>query len=436
MKNFDMATYLVEELIKQLPELFHNNQSHGLLHKAVDVLNELLIFCKIEICDKGRLKSDVDMKKEPPEEEEEDMVTFQSDVPKYNYLPPSPVNPVIIRVMKKTAPESGEPNLPVLYHCPLCQMNFSYRDDLLNHDKEVHLNDVNEYMCPKCGTTEDREAILQHFAKEHSESKKYGKNLLYCPACDQLFLNRPKLRRHYFDAHKKWLNNRTCFLCLKVFDRERQVRTHENTEHFNGKFCCRYKNLFKCLKEFTTYEELQQHYPVDHPIQDTYTCHICGKCFTRQFRSHFMRHVQKHSMTEKTVECPECDAKFFFKIELNKHMKNHTRNYMCDICDYRGSSAHYLKAHMRTHSDERPFICNICGSGFKSPQHHRNHMLTHSEVRKHKCEYCGKAFKAKKNLTEHIKIHTGKFSGYCEICNKGFTQKYNLTLHNLKPLSC
>ena len=115
MKNFDMATYLVEELIKQLPELFHNNQSHGLLHKAVDVLNELLIFCKIEICDKGHLPADVDMKKEPPEEEEESMVTFQSDVPEYNYRPPSPVNPVIIRVMKQTAPESEEPK-PVFEH--------------------------------------------------------------------------------------------------------------------------------------------------------------------------------------------------------------------------------------------------------------------------------------------------------------------------------
>ena len=51
-------------------------------------------------------------------------------------------------------------------------------------------------------------------------------------------------------------------------------------------------------------------------------------------------------MTEKTVKCPKCNAKFFFKIELNKHMNNHTRNVMCDICDYRGSSAHYLNAHM------------------------------------------------------------------------------------------
>ena len=428
-----MATYLVEELIKHLPELFQNNQSHRLLHKAVDILNELLIFCKIEHCDndKGLLPSDVEMKKEQPDEEEEDM-HFQSDVPEYNYLPPAPVKPVIIRVMRtEPAPES-DPVLPVLYHCPLCEMNFPNPEDLPNHDKEVHLNDVNDYNCPKCGKTDNREAILQHFAKEHSETKRSGKKLLYCPACDQLFLKRVKLRRHYFDAHNKWLNNRTCLLCLKVFDKERQVRSHEYSEHLNGKFCCRYKNLHKCMKEFTTYEELQQHYPVDHQIQESYTCHICGKCFTKQYRSHFIRHVQKHSMTEKTVECSECDEKFFFEIELKWHMKQHIRGFMCDICDYRGSSAHYLKCHMRTHSDERPFVCNICGLGFKSRENHRNHILTHSEVRKHKCEFCGKAFKAKKNLNEHTKIHTGKFSGYCEICKKGFTQKYNLTLHNLK----
>ena len=145
----------------------------------------------------------------------------------------------------------------IIYHCPLCQMNFSNPDDLHNHDMVTHLNDVNEYKCTECDKTNSREAILQHFAKEHSKFKWSGKRLLYCPACDQLFLSRGKLRRHYFDAHKKWLHNRTCLLCLKVFAKEKERRAHETTEHFNGKLCCRYKNVLKCMKEFETYEMSQ-----------------------------------------------------------------------------------------------------------------------------------------------------------------------------------
>ena len=105
---------------------------------------------------------------------------------------------------------------------------------------------------------------------------------------------------------------------------------------------------------------------------------------------------------EKTVKCQECNAKFFFKIELNKHINNHTKNFMCDICDYLGSSAHYLNTHMISH--KILYLQNLWQQKI---------MLTHSEVRKHKCDYCGKAFIAKKNLNEHTKIHTGKFSRYC-----------------------
>ena len=422
MSNIDEV---VEELVKRLPEIFQDNQNHGLLIKAIDVLNELLIFCKMKQSDKSRLKSDDEMKEEP--EEDRDMGTLQSDLPEDIFLSHLPV---IIRV-KRTEPESKEKET-IIYHCPLCEMNFSNPDDLQNHDMENHLNDVNEYKCTECDKTNSREAILQHFAKEHSKFKWSGKRLLYCPACDQLFLRRGKLRRHYLDAHKKWLHNRTCLLCLKVFAKEKERRAHETTEHFNGKLCCRYKNVLKCMKEFETYEELQQHYPIDHQFQEIYTCHICGDSFKKQCRSLYIRHVQKHSMTERTVECPECDKKFFFEVDLTKHMKLHSKNYMCDICDYRASNNTYLKHHMKTHSDERPYICNICGSGFKLKDKLRIHMLSHSEVRRHKCEFCGKAFKSKKNLNEHTKIHTGKFSGYCEICKKGFTQKYNLTLHNLK----
>ena len=423
--NMSNIEQVVEELLKQLPPIFQDNQSHELLIKAIDVLNELLIFCKMNLKDKSRLKSDVEMKEEP--EEDRDIETLQSDLPEDNFLAHSPV---IIRV-KRTEPESQE---TIMFHCPLCDMNFSYSDDLLNHDKEAHLNDLNEYKCPECDETNNREDILQHFAKEHSKyTQKRFKRLLYCPECDQVFIHRGKLRRHYFDAHKKWLNNRTCLQCLKVFVKEKDRRAHETTEHFKRKLCCRYRNVLKCLQEFNTYDELQQHYlSIDHQFQEIYTCHICGESFKKACRSHYLRHVQKHSMTERTVECPECDKKFFFEIDLTKHMKLHTKNYMCDICDYRASTKTYLKHHMRTHSDERPCICNICGSGFKHKDKLRIHMLSHSEVRRHKCEYCGKGFKSKKNLNEHTKIHTGKFSGYCEICRKGFTQKYNLTLHNLK----
>ena len=444
--NIDMVVYLAEQLVEELPKLFNNKYSKSLLLKAIDVLNELLIVCKNkEIISIGRLDQVIEMKKEKQEEEDINAAEFyQASHPK-NDVPEMSNCSVIIRIKKlnpieeekegsvtKQFVQQSSSKEPLLYHCAFCEMNFSNPDDLFSHDKQLHFTDISEYKCPECEVTNsEKETILQHYAKEHSKSKQ-ERQLLYCPTCGQLFFNRKKLRKHHLDAHNKWLNNQTCLLCLKVFKKYKEAKYHEQVEHLNSKLCCRFKVLFKCSEIFTSYEALQQHYMVAHPINESYTCHICGVVFTKQYRAHYFRHVQTHSMTEKTVECQECDEKFFFEIDLKKHMKKHLKIYMCDICDFRTGSRCYLAKHMRIHGDERPFVCNICGKGFKLAEGYSKHMAIHSEVKKHKCDFCGKDFRHKKNLNEHRKIHTGEFGGYCDICQKGFTQKYNLTLHNLK----
>ena len=498
MAKVGTVTFLTEELIRQLPDMDYSESHQDLFLKAVNILKELLnVLQTMEMC------SDIDMKEEIQEEEEKCLedgeIGLQSDFSQ-------PHSPVVIKVKKEQLNEESESKLskdeegedfqsdgcdedfspskvgakknkklsdackerekrknerskvenfvlyhsikePVLYHCLLCEKNFSSSDELLCHDKEIHMNDVNEYKCPECGKTSSREATFQHFAKEHRKRnykrerdvERFGRRVLHCLDCDQLFLERQPLRKHYLDAHNKWCNKKTCLLCLKEFDKYNDTVYHEQTEHENRNFCCRFKHVEKskqnkdvCQKEFTTYEELQQHYSTEHPVQETYTCHICGEFFKKQYRAKYLRHVKQHSMTEKTVECPDCDEKFFFEADLKRHERKHKKKFMCDICDFRTGWKGALETHMLTHTDEKPFVCNVCGMGFKLAYYLQKHSVSHSEVRKYECEYCGKAFKAKRNLNEHTKIHTGKFGGYCEICKKGFTQKYNLTLHNFK----
>ena len=63
-----------------------------------------------------------------------------------------------------------------------------------------------------------------------------------------------------------------CELCDKSFKNKRYNLTrHIQISHQSKKYVC------ECQKEFTTYEELQQHYSTEHPVQETYTCHICGE---------------------------------------------------------------------------------------------------------------------------------------------------------------
>ena len=491
MADLATVTSLAEQLIKQLPELYYKCHQELLLN-AVNILKELLIvFKNMERTQDNEMKQEIqdeeDEKDETPEdgeigfhshfvqsaviikvkkceqEEKQSRLAYEEevDVPDLQCNSDDDFLPRSSKVVKKKEKRIGSKfrskvlkdekskleffkkfhsKEPVMYHCPFCEKNFSSSDNLLSHDKETHMNDVDEYKCPECDFTNSRKTTLQHFAKEHrnrnykklGEALRHERKILFCLTCDQLFLKRQTLRKHYLDAHNNWCNDKTCLLCLKEFDSYKDARYHEQVEHNNGKFCCRYRHGSNCDKEFTTYDDLQQHYLIEHPFQETYTCHLCGEFFEKKYRARYLRHIEQHSMTEKSVDCPECDEKFFFEVELKKHMKKHIKKYMCDICDFRTGWKAALEKHIMKHSDERPFVCNICGMAFKWQCSQKKHMLTHSEVRRHKCEYCGKGFKAKKNLNEHTKIHTGKFGGYCEICQKGFTQKYNLTLHNLK----
>ena len=313
------------------------------------------------------------------------------------------------------------------HHCVFCDTNL---EEQAHHDKICHFSeDRNQYICPECDfTSDDKVSLMNHFAVNHKK-----KHLYYCPKCDQAYFDRRKFRVHYYLAHGgEWIDDKTCMMCLKTFARAAFCRNHMEKEHLNNMFKCRWKVCSEL--EFSSYADVEKHYTLEHPpIPDSCTCHICGKFFKRQYHAQYLRHVQLHTMTEKTVKCEDCGATFYLEGELTIHRrKKHLKKFMCDMCDYRTHNNVLLEKHMLTHTELRPVVCNICGLGLKDDVYLKRHMTVHSNERPHKCDFCGKGFKQRKNLTVHRKIHTGEFEGYCKICNKGFVQKYNLELHNAK----
>lgn len=73
--------------------------------------------------------------------------------------------------------------------------------------------------------------------------------------------------------------------------------------------------------------------------------------------------------------------------------------------------------------------CGQCGRFFPHPSNLKAHLLTHTGERPFCCSLCGRSFTKLSNLKAHRRVHTGERPYCCLACGKCFTQKCNLKRH-------
>lgn len=84
------------------------------------------------------------------------------------------------------------------------------------------------------------------------------------------------------------------------------------------------------------------------------------------------------------------------------HDDGKERNEKCEDCHRRFASKSGLYKHRKLFHSNAPLIeCEICGKRFGFMSYYKAHLFTHTENRPYKCEVCGKKYKHMEAFSRH-----------------------------------
>lgn len=236
---------------------------------------------------------------------------------------------------------------------------------------------------------------------------------LQCRVCHKTFQSLPELKSH-LNKHGKDIESDSqdnlisfrlgcepfqCQACGEEYHKLRPLVIHMN-KHYNN-FSCEV-----CGSVFISKQSLNHHLKTHE--SGTFPCEICDKVFSSSAKkSLHMRGVHLKRFPRK---CPMCSERFNSHYQRTKHLRFvHNKIAGVNRCVACGKEFHLkyqLQLHIRSvHYQEKDQECPVCQARFFSKNMLSRHMLIHTGIRNFKCAVCGKAYVRKSHLKQHSRSH-------------------------------